>query len=73
MLDAEVRRRARDRANEMGISLAEYIRRLLDRDLGRPEGVADPARVFDLGDSGGSNVAVEKDAMVGKAVRRGNR
>lgn len=67
-LDRELRNRARQRAGELGISLAEYIRRLLDRDLQAPPVVADPRVVFDLGDSGGSDVARSKDEMIGKAV-----
>jgi len=68
LLDVEVRRRARNRAGELGISLAEYIRRLIARDLGRPEPTAEPSVVFDLGDSGGSNVAADRDAMTGEAA-----
>lgn len=52
----------------MGISLAEYVRRLLARDLDRPTPRADPSAVFDLGDSGGSDVARDKDRMLGEAV-----
>lgn len=72
-LDRELRNRARQKAAELGISLAEYIRRLLARDLERPRPSADPSVVFDLGDSGGSDVAREKDRLVGEAVsaRRG--
>lgn len=67
-LDRELRNQARRRAGELGISLAEYIRRLLERDLHGPRIVADPSVVFDLGDSGGSDVARSKDAMIGEAV-----
>lgn len=73
-LDRELRNRARKRATELGISLAEYVRRLIARDLERPQPSRDPSAVFDLGDSGGSDVAREKDALVGEAVaarRRG--
>jgi hypothetical protein len=69
-LDAELQKRARKRAAQLGISLAEYIRRLLLRDLGARRGAISAASVFDLGDSGGSNVAKEKDAMIGAATRR---
>lgn len=67
-LDRELRNRARKRAGELGISLAEYIRRLLARDLTRSEPISDPTTIFDLGDSGGSDVARSKDAMVGEAA-----
>src|SRR5437016_6136404 len=33
-LDAEIQRKARQRASDLGISLAEYLRRLVARDLG---------------------------------------
>jgi len=33
----------------MGVSLAEYIRRLLARDLSSPRASGNPAAVFDLG------------------------
>ena len=67
-LESEMQRRARQRANELGVSLAEYFRRLVARDLARPQAAADIDRIFDLGDSGGSDVARDKDAMIAKAV-----
>lgn len=67
-LDAEAHRRAKRRAAELGISFAEYVRRVVDRDLGDPTSAADPSEVFGLFDSGGSDVAREKDRYVGDAV-----
>ena len=67
-LDPETRRRARERAADLGISFAEYIRILVDRDLERPIRSADPSVVFDLGRSKGSDVARDKDAMLGAAM-----
>jgi hypothetical protein len=52
-LDAETQRQARRRAGELGISFAEYVRRLLVRDLGQTEAKLDPSIVFNLGSSGG--------------------
>jgi putative heme degradation protein len=66
-LEAEPQRRARKRASDLGVSMAEYVRRLVARDLARPETSADPAAVFDLGRSEGSNIAAEKDAMIAEA------
>jgi predicted nucleic acid-binding protein len=66
-LETELQRRARRRANEIGVSLAEYVRRLVARDLAHLEAKADVARIFDLGGSGGSNIAVSKDSMIGEA------
>ena len=68
-LDPETQRRARNRAAQLGISFAEYIRRLVARDLEEPHPVADPSVVFDLGTSGGTDVAKNKDQMIADAVR----
>ena len=68
-LDNEMQRRARRRASELGVSLAEYFRRLVARDLIGPEATADVERIFDLGSSGGSDIAREKDTMIAKAIQ----
>lgn len=67
-LDPEQHRRARRRASELGVSLAEYFRRLVRNDLGNPRPKSDVSRIFDLGSSGGSNIAKDKDRMIGEAV-----
>lgn len=69
-LDPEVHRRAHRRANELGVSFAGYVRRLILRDLGEPEPYRDPSRVVGLQDSGGSDGAREKDTMVAEALAR---
>jgi hypothetical protein len=66
-LDPEMQRRARQRASDMGLSLTEYIRRLVSRDLGGRPGASNPAVLFDLGSSRGSDVARNKDAMLAEA------
>ena len=66
-LDPETQRRARQRASDMGLSLAEYIRRLVSRDLEEPREASNPAVLFDLGSSGGSDIAGNKDAMLAEA------
>src|SRR6516165_3820578 len=66
-LETEMQRRARQRANELGVSLAEYFRRLVTRDLARPETAAHVDRIFDLGSSGGSDIASQKDSMIAGA------
>jgi len=66
-LENEMQRRARQRATDLGVSLAEYFRRLVARDLARPEAPAKVDRIFDLGNSGGSDVARDKDSMITKA------
>jgi len=67
-LDPEALRRAREKAAQLGISLAEYVRRLVERDLGESARKTDPSVLFDLGDSGGSDIARDKDKMLGDAV-----
>lgn len=63
----EMLRDARDRAREMGVSLAEYVRRLVSADLQGTKRSVDTAVVFDLGCSGGSDVARDKDRMLAEA------
>lgn len=67
-LAPEEHRRARTQAPELGISVAEYVRRLIARDLGEDGAGADPRVLCDLGDSGGSDIAREKHRYVGDAV-----
>lgn len=67
-LDSEMQRRARRRAAERGISLAEYLRGLVASDLAEPPAREDPSYVFGLGSSGGADVARDKDRMLGEAV-----
>lgn len=70
-LDTQIHRRARQRASELGVPLAEYVRRLVARDLAAPQAKADVACVFDLGGSGGSDVAKNKNTMLADAFQRG--
>ena len=70
-LEPESQRRARRRANDLGMSLAEYIRRLVARDLGSPPATANPAAIFDLGASGGADIARNKDLMISEAFAAG--
>jgi hypothetical protein len=67
-LDREMQRQARSRAAQLNISLAEYVRRLVARDLSGESKTADPSVVFALGDSGGSDIARDKDAMIAEAL-----
>ncbi len=67
-LEPELRRRAHRRAADQGISFAEYVRRLLRRDLEEPpRPKADISAIFGLGDSGGSDIANHKDEYIGAA------
>lgn len=71
--DRETLQRARNRARQLGISLAEYVRRLVAEDLGERSPTTDPSAVFDLGSSNGSDVAKDKDAMLGGAFSQQGR
>jgi hypothetical protein len=66
-LEPEIQRRARKRAGDLGVSLAEYFRRIVARDLSGAPTNADPAAVFDLGSSAGSNIAKDKSSMIAEA------
>lgn len=66
-LEAETQRRARQRANDLGVSLAEYLHRLVVRDLASPQAPVDVACIFDLGSSGGSDILRNKDSMIARA------
>ena len=63
----EMLREARERAGELGISLAEYVRRLVAADLEGEASDVDPSAVFNLGSSGGSDIARDKHGMVRRA------
>jgi hypothetical protein len=68
-MDPVLTRRARARAAELGISFAEYVRRIVSRDLGEPEAAGDISIIFDLVDEGPpTDIARDKDKMVGEAV-----
>jgi len=78
-MDPALRRRARARAAALGISLSEYLARLVARDLGESEtrGFAeagadakpDISSIFDLGPSAKpTDIARDKDKLVGEAV-----
>jgi hypothetical protein len=67
-LDPELHRMARERAAELGISLAEYIRRLVARDVAPARAPVDVSAFFNLGSSGGSDIARHKDEYIGQAL-----
>lgn len=68
-IEAELRSRIRDRTRALGISMAEYFRRLVEQDLFESPRNLDRSAVFNLGASGGADVARNKDAMAAQAVR----
>lgn len=67
-LEPEQHRRLKTRAAELGVSMAEYMRTMIERDLGGSAGGHDVSAILGLGDSGGSDVARHKDEYVGAAV-----
>jgi hypothetical protein len=68
-MDPEMQRRAHAKAAELGISFAEYVRRLVALDLGEPKPKGDISIVFDLGASEEpTDIATDKDKLLGEAV-----
>lgn len=65
--DRRMLKQARERAASLGISLAEYVRRLVAEDLGALTAPSDPSVIFNLGSSVSSDIAARKDAMLGEA------
>ena len=59
---------AQRKAAREGISLSEYICRLVERDLDASSPVSDPSVIFGLFDSGGSRIADGKQAMISEAI-----
>ena len=72
-LNSELHTRVRARAAALGISLAEYVRRLVAQDLTNSPRKADCSIVFDLGTSEGTDIASQKDRMIGEAIGSGKR
>lgn len=67
-LDPETQRRAQTKAAKLGVSFAEYVRRLIRDDIGSTGRKTDVSAIFDLGDSGGTNIARDKRRLVGEAI-----
>jgi hypothetical protein len=68
-LDDDLQRRARHKAESLDISFAEYIRRIVARDLGKTPKRPAVSTIFDLGKSvETTDVADDKDRMLAKAI-----
>jgi hypothetical protein len=68
-MDPEMRRGAHAKAAGLGLSFAEYVRRLVAKDLGEAKPKPEIAIMFDLVDYGKpTNIARDKDKMIGDAV-----
>ncbi len=78
-LEPETLRRARQRARNLGVSLSQYVRQLIQNDLNAQQTrKADISCIFNLGRSHGrSNIAKDKDEMIAEAfwtdLQRGRR
>ena len=68
-MNADLQRQAQAKAAELGISFAEYVRRLVAADTGGARSKPDISVLFDLIDEGPpTNIARDKDKMIGEAV-----
>ena len=67
-LKAEQHALVKRKAAELGISMAEYIRRLVERDLGQTGPGADISAIFGIGDSGGSDIALDRKGATAEAI-----
>jgi hypothetical protein len=68
-MDPEMQRRAQAKAAELGISFAEYVRRVVASDLGEPKPKPDISILFDLVKDGPrTNIARDKDKFLAEAV-----
>ncbi|MBW3605398.1 MAG: hypothetical protein KY460_10920 [Actinobacteria bacterium] len=68
-LDPDLDRRAKNRAGALGVSFAEYVRRLITADLDVEQPVGRPmSDLFGAGSSGGSHIARDKDRHLGESL-----
>ena len=67
-LEPEQHAMVKQRAADLGISMAEYIRRVVERDLRRPDSRADVSAIFGLASSEGSDIAAEGKGAVAEAI-----
>jgi hypothetical protein len=64
-----MQRRAQAKAAELGISFAEYVRRVVAQDLGEAKPKADISIYFDLiKDGPPTDIARDKDKLISEAV-----
>ena len=68
VLEPALEKRAQQHAQQLGISLADYIAQLITQDLGNPVPISNPSIIFNLGDSGGTDIARDKDHLLGAAI-----
>jgi hypothetical protein len=69
VLEPELKRRGQAKAAALGITFAEYLRRLITSDLADARSKPDISAIFDLGASRTpTNVARDKEKMIGEAA-----
>ncbi len=71
-LESEQHALAKRKAVDLGISMAEYIRRLVEQDLAQPASNSDISAIFGIGDSGGSDISVDRKAATAEAIAARN-
>lgn len=67
-LESEQHALVKRKAADLGISMAEYIRRLVERDLAPTSPSSDISAIFGIGDSGGSDIAVDRKRATAEAI-----
>jgi hypothetical protein len=73
-LTGDLQRRARQKAEALGISFAEYVRRLVAKDVGSSSKRPPVSAIFDLGKSAETtDVARDKGRMLADAIQNSRR
>ena len=67
-LESEQHALVKRKAADLGVSMAEYIRRLVERDLAQTGPGSDISAIFGIGDSGGSDIAVDRKGATAEAI-----
>lgn len=67
-LSAEQHAMVKQKAAALGVTMAEYIRQLVDRDQERGAVTADVSAIIGIGRSGGSDIATDRVAATADAV-----
>lgn len=67
-LQSEQHALVKRKAAELGISMAEYIRRLVEQDLAQTGPSSDISDIFGIGDSGGSDIAADRKGATAEAI-----
>ena len=68
VLEPELEKQAQRRAQQLGVPLSDYISQLITQHLDNPAPASDPAIIFTLGDSGGTEIDRDKDRLLGAAI-----